>query len=337
MKTLKRILFSIITILILTVTTTYAAETQLQITGDNEAKAGDTKKILVKLVSDKDIGVITGKVEGDTNVTDIKVTGKSDWMCISENESFKLIKAQGAKNEDVLEITYTIKEEAADKVSIKLTNLELTTIEYETIKITEVLKEVTIKINEPEPDEPAVKELSSIEISKAPTKIKYTEGESFDKSGMEITAKYSDGTSKVITDYTYTPNGSLKESDKKIIISYKENNITKQAEQAITVEKKKEETPKDTNTTDNNNNTNNTNQSSNTGSSSNQSNSQNANNNKQNTTVIKANSQTESKDNTVANKVLSKAGKNDFVYCSLIVIVALGIVFYVKYKNIKEI
>ena len=47
---------------------------------------------------------------------------------------------------------------------------------------------------------------------------------------MKVVAKYSDGTQKVITNYTYSPTGALTENDKKIIITYLEGNIEKTAE-----------------------------------------------------------------------------------------------------------
>ena len=55
---------------------------------------------------------------------------------------------------------------------------------------------------------------------------------------MKITAKYSDGSSKEVTDYTYTPEGNLLASDSKITITYTESNITKTTEQEIIVNKK---------------------------------------------------------------------------------------------------
>ena len=83
--------------------------------------------------------------------------------------------------------------------------------------------------------EQPVKALSGIEITTAPTKLTYEEGEKFDKTGMVVTANYSDSTSAIVTDYTYTPNGALAKTDTKIVVSYTEGAITKTAEVAITV------------------------------------------------------------------------------------------------------
>ena len=77
--------------------------------------------------------------------------------------------------------------------------------------------------------------LSSISVKTAPTKVTYTEGESFDKTGMVIEATYSDSTKKDVTTYTYTPTGALTTSDTTITISYTEGSETKTCTQAITV------------------------------------------------------------------------------------------------------
>ena len=87
-----------------------------------------------------------------------------------------------------------------------------------------------------------------------PTTISYVEGEKFDKTGMVVTAEYSDGTNKEITNYTFAPSEALKVTDKKITISYTEGNITKTVQQDITVISNL----KDDNTTEKNENEDNT-------------------------------------------------------------------------------
>ena len=91
----------------------------------------------------------------------------------------------------------------------------------------------TCKYHEPQP-----KTLTNIEITKMPNKTVYEEGEKFDPTGMEVTATYSDNSQEKVTNYTYIPTGSLKTTDKKVVISYTEKNITKTAEVNITVNAK---------------------------------------------------------------------------------------------------
>ena len=61
------------------------------------------------------------------------------------------------------------------------------------------------------------KSLGSLEITAKPKKTIYEEGEKFDPTGMVVTAVYNDGT-KSGCDYTYSPMGELKPSDKYITI-----------------------------------------------------------------------------------------------------------------------
>lgn len=83
--------------------------------------------------------------------------------------------------------------------------------------------------------------LQEIEVTKKPNKIEYEEGETFSKEGMEITAKYSNDTSKVVTDYIYSPKDILKQENDEITINYTENNITKSTSLKIIVAKKNDE------------------------------------------------------------------------------------------------
>lgn len=64
--------------------------------------------------------------------------------------------------------------------------------------------------------------LTSISVDTLPTKTTYTEGESFNPSGMVVTAHYSNNTTSTLTssDYTYTPSGLLTTSNTTITVNY---------------------------------------------------------------------------------------------------------------------
>ncbi len=89
---------------------------------------------------------------------------------------------------------------------------------------------------EPEPAPKPSKELSHIKITTPPTTTKYKVGNYFNPAGMVVTAYYDDGSSAIVTDYTYSPDGKLEEDDDKVVIEYKEGENTSRARQAITVE-----------------------------------------------------------------------------------------------------
>ena len=84
-------------------------------------------------------------------------------------------------------------------------------------------------------------QLDKIEISKAPDKVVYVEGENFDKTGMEILATYSDLSTKTINNYEVLEGTNLYYGQNKVTISYTENEITKTVDQAITVNRANQE------------------------------------------------------------------------------------------------
>lgn len=74
-------------------------------------------------------------------------------------------------------------------------------------------------------DAPAEPTLTGITVTAQPAKTVYEEGECFDPAGMEITAAYSDGSSKQVTDYTWAPSGALTADDTVITVSWQGMNV----------------------------------------------------------------------------------------------------------------
>lgn len=66
----------------------------------------------------------------------------------------------------------------------------------------------------------AVPKVSAIAVTTAPTKTSYKAGDTFDPTGMVVTATYESGRQKAITDYSYAPNRELKTTDTEMIITY---------------------------------------------------------------------------------------------------------------------
>lgn len=94
-------------------------------------------------------------------------------------------------------------------------------------------------VNDPTPPvEPEVAALSSIAVTKNPTKVTYTEGESFDSEGMVVTATYSDKSTKDVTGYTVSGGNKMSAGSKTITISYTENGVTTTTTLKVTVNKK---------------------------------------------------------------------------------------------------
>lgn len=94
-----------------------------------------------------------------------------------------------------------------------------------------------ITVTVPAPQQPPVVTLTDIVITTPPTKTTYTAGESFDPTGMVVTAYYSDQSSRPLrnNEYTYAPAGALTANDTEITVTYDDVGTIKTAEQAITV------------------------------------------------------------------------------------------------------
>ena len=79
--------------------------------------------------------------------------------------------------------------------------------------------------------------LLTIDVTKAPDKVNYRPGQTFDPAGMEVTATYSNGATLIATGWTYSPTGALAEGAQSVTILYTEGGVTAQTTQAITAQK----------------------------------------------------------------------------------------------------
>ena len=80
--------------------------------------------------------------------------------------------------------------------------------------------------------------LQSIGVTKMPTKIRYTAGDTLDLSGMEVKAVFSNSTTAIVTDYTTDPaNGTTLASTGAIpvTVSYTQDGVTKTTTFSVTV------------------------------------------------------------------------------------------------------
>lgn len=71
----------------------------------------------------------------------------------------------------------------------------------------------------------AEKVVTSISVVSSPARTIYTEGESFNSKGLIVNANYSDGTSSTVTNYTYSPSGTLAYGTNKVTISYENKTV----------------------------------------------------------------------------------------------------------------
>ena len=71
--------------------------------------------------------------------------------------------------------------------------------------------------------------LRFIAITTPPDITDYYEDDVFNPAGMVVTAYYSDGSSKVVTNYTYSPTSALTKNDTTITVSYTDTGVTAKA------------------------------------------------------------------------------------------------------------
>ena len=240
-------IFLIILMLISFATIVNAADVTMSLKPEKE-KIEQGSEIKVQLII-KDFGrtgnmnALEGKIVYETEKLNYKkIEYKNNWGGqVTEDGTGMTLNKSGTieKDEVVAEITYEVKETAElGKTKVALTNINTST-DGDEIEVNNIETEMEIvKKEEQTPPDAGEKTLTSIEITNLPTKTTYTEGEKFSTAGMKVTAKYSDGTSKEITNYTANPSTALKTTDKKIVISYTEGKETVQNEVEITVKAK---------------------------------------------------------------------------------------------------
>lgn len=303
---MKKIVTIMLVILLLSIYSSFvfAASTQILLTGDSTAKPNETKTLTMQISSGKLIGVVSGKIVCSDNVKIESVTAKNNWVLTynEETKAFSILKAEGSMTDTILEIKYTTGASEGD-ATITITELQTAGTDYQEESLDNLVATIKVQAEKPE--------LTSIEITKAPSKTQYKAGEKFDSTGLQITAKYSNGTTKDITSNITIESTELKAGDSVVEIKYTENGVTKSVQQTITVKAVA------------NNNTNNSNNTANNASNAN--NSSTKNNTKKNT------------DNSSAKSKLPQTGVDSTIMFLIPCLIIIAIVSYSKHKKYKGI
>lgn len=302
MKKTIKILLILLCVYIFSIKVVYAAEPTASIKLNKEdLKPGETVEVTLNVKCEEGVSAIEATLEYDEEVLTLEKKEISEgWLNMGSGAELELVLNEATKVEDIDVCTLTFKvDESVEAETIKVAMGQVKIQDISNNETTIEKIEQTIKINaeetEEEGQEGTEKTLESIEITKGPDKIAYTEGEKFDPTGMVVTAKYSDETSKVVTDYTYAPKAELGKNDTKITVSYTEDGVTKTDDIEITVKEKaaqgKEEGKEDT-----------------------------------------GKGQTGKNDGTEAGKGMPYAGVKDFII-PVIVVAIFGLISYVGYRK----
>lgn len=316
---MKKIVTIMLMILLLSIyiSFVFAASTPISLTCDSTAKPNETKTLTMQVSSEKLIGVVSGKIVCSDNVKIESVTAKNNWVLTynEETKAFSILKAEGSMTDTILEIKYTTGASEGD-ATITITELQTAGTDYQEESLDNLVATIKVQAEKPE--------LTSIEITKAPNKTQYKAGEKFDSTGLQITAKYSDGTTKDITSSITIESTELKAGDSVVEIKYTENGITKSVQQTITVEAAANNNNANNNTNNNiNNNTTNSNNAANNTSNTNNSSTK---NNTKNTT-----------DNSSAKSKLPQTGVDSTIMFLIPCLIIIAIVSYSMHKKYKGI
>lgn len=133
-------------ILCLTATSVFADIAPISLEGKTSVTPGETGTVTVKISSNDTIGVVSGYIKYDSNLTNIQVSGKNNWTVTynSETGKFNVVKPEGAKSEEIIEIKYTASN-AEGTGTITLSNLQVTNINYDTEDVSDIAKTISIK------------------------------------------------------------------------------------------------------------------------------------------------------------------------------------------------
>ena len=257
-------ILSIILFICLICSITYASETNVTLQKDKEKyTGGDVVEISVKvndITLESGIQTIIGKISYNTELYEnCVIEASNSWEADYNANNGKIIlqRNEGIKeNHTAFVVKLTIKDNIVNTDTISFTEINIAdenTDLFPANATTAITIENIVPDDGEEPEEepgetpggedpeqnpnetPEDKTLTGIEITEEPTKNTYKVGEKFDKTGMKVVAKYSDGSSKEITNYTIENGDKLAEGQTSIKISYTEGNVTKTVEQKVTV------------------------------------------------------------------------------------------------------
>lgn len=251
-KQVKILMLVIILIIACTLTVNASDATASLNLSSVEVHKGDTFTVTLNVTCEEGINGLQGTVNYDTTKLDlvnIAVTDTTKWVNLGENLNLAVIhnSSDTETSTDIVKVTLKVKDTAEvgeAKVTISDIVVDSDAASNSTKQVGTKEIEVSITENTSEPgnnpsenpgETPQDKTLTGIEITKAPTKITYTAGEKFDKTGMIVKLVYSDGTKKETTDYKIANGEKLEANQKSVLIHYTYGDRELEAIQEITV------------------------------------------------------------------------------------------------------
>lgn len=137
MKKIQFIMLFFDIFLVIMATQVQAIQANVGFVGQKEVETGKEYTLNVKVSNDVAIGVIQGVLSYDNNIQNVTINASyNGWTTTynTENGIFNSFNAVGTKEGEILQITYKLKDGANTGI-ITISNIELTTIDYNTINL----------------------------------------------------------------------------------------------------------------------------------------------------------------------------------------------------------
>ena len=138
-------IFVLVFFIMMTCYNVYGIDIPCFLMGDGKANTGETKNMKLVLSSDEEIGVVSGKISTNSKIESIIVSGLNGWNLTYNSTTgvFNIYKAEGAKEENILNIDFKVGDSAGTG-TITISDLKATTINYETTEMDPITHEITI-------------------------------------------------------------------------------------------------------------------------------------------------------------------------------------------------
>lgn len=133
-------------------TISYATETAIKLDGDETIAPGEVKNLVLKMNCEESVGVIEGTINCDSNIQIVNIgTEYNGWTITynEENGKFIAMKPDGAKESDVLQMSYQLKDDSSEG-QVKINNVKLTTISYDIKDVSGEISKI-VKLGEVQP------------------------------------------------------------------------------------------------------------------------------------------------------------------------------------------
>ena len=137
MKRLSLIMLLISMFISIMIVEVHAAQAKVEFVGQKEVETGKEYTINVKVSNEVAVGVVQGTLSYDSNIQNVTINASyNGWTTTynAETGTLNSFNAAGTKEGEIIQITYKLKD-GANSGTITISNIELTTIDYNTINL----------------------------------------------------------------------------------------------------------------------------------------------------------------------------------------------------------